>query len=221
MVRAAVLVSGGGANLQAILDVNHFAEIPNFSLVAVISSNPEAHALTRAQSARVPAYVIDRDLFPNRASFGNALLGKLQDLDIELVITAGFKERLGYAILHKYKNRVINVQPALFPAFCDGGFDAMDALQKTLALGVRISGATAYFMTEEDNGTGPIIAQKPVAVRSGDTLAELQARIMHKGEWAVLTEAIKLFCAERLSVSDSAVEIAPDAGAVESFEAED
>lgn len=205
MTRTAVLVSGGGANLQALLDVCYFHEIPGLELAAVISSRPEAYALERARMAHVPAYTVDRSLFPNGASFCNALLNKLRDLDIELVVTAGFSEKLNYPLLHFYRNRVIGVQPALFPAFCYGAFEPVTALENMLRLGVRVTGATAYFFGEEDNGTGPIIAQQSVEVLPGDTIATLQERIMRQGEWVVLPRAVALYCAGKLRVEDKRV----------------
>lgn len=208
MARVSVLVSGGGANLQSILDAYHFRETPDMEIGAVISSAPEAHALERARSAGVPAYVVARELFPNHASFCNALLGKLRDLDTDLVVTAGFAEKLNYPLLHFYRGRVIAVQPALFPAFCEYGFEPVSALERTLRLGLRWSGATAYFMTEEDNGCGPIILQQPVEVLPGDSMASLQERIMRQGEWLVLPQAVALFCQGRLSVSGDKVIIA-------------
>jgi phosphoribosylglycinamide formyltransferase-1 len=208
MIRASILVSGGGANLQAILDCYYFREIPNFEIAAVISSVPEAHALERARSAHVPAYVVDRSLFPNQASFCNALLNKLKDVDTDLVVTAGFGEKLNYPILHFYKNRVIAVQPALFPAFCGKDFQPLKALEDALRLGVRFAGATAYFMTEEDTGFGPIIEQQPVEVLPGDTVSTLQERIMRRGEWVVLPKALTLYCQDRLKVEGERVIIA-------------
>lgn len=208
MARISVLVSGGGANLQAILDACHFRETPGMEIGAVISSVPEAHALERARSAGVPAYVVARELFPNHASFCNALLNKLRDLDTDLVVTAGFAEKLNYPILHFYRWRVIAVQPALFPAFCEGGFDPVRALEQTIKLGLRWTGATAYFMTEEDNGFGPVILQQPVEVLPGDGMASLQERIMRKGEWIVLPQAAALYCRGLLSMSGDRVIIA-------------
>lgn len=206
MTRAAVLVSGGGANLQALLDKCWFDELPGLQIAAVISSVPEAYALERARNAGVTPYVVERALFPNHASFSNALLAKLRDLDIELVICAGFQEKLSYGLLHFYKNRVINVQPALLPAFCgESGFDAASAVAETLRLGVRITGATAYFMTEDDTGFGPIICQRAVEVLPGDTPASLSDRIMRQAEWPVLTEAVGLYCAGALRVEDGRV----------------
>ncbi len=205
MTRVSVLVSGGGANLQAILDSYHFRETPNMEIGAVISSVPEAYALERARSAKVPGYVVARELFPNHASFCNALLNKLRDLDTDLVVTAGFNEKLNYPILHFYRDRVIAVQPALFPCFCGSDFEPVKAIEQTLRLGMRWTGATAYFMTEEDNGFGPIILQQPVQVMPGDSMAALQERIMRQGEWLVLPQAVALYCQGKLSVSEGRV----------------
>lgn len=208
MARVSVLVSGGGANLQSILDAYHFRETPEMEIGAVISSVPEAYALERARAAGVPTYVVARELFPNHASFCNALLAKLRDLDTDLVVTAGFAEKLNYPLLHFYRERVIAVQPALFPAFCEDGFDPVRALERTLRLGLRWSGATAYFMTEEDNGYGPVILQQPVEVLPGDSMASLQERIMRQAEWLVLPQAVALFCQGKLSVVGERVTIA-------------
>jgi len=206
MTRTAVLVSGGGANLQSILDLCYFKEIPELHLAAVISSAPNVYALERARNAGVPTYIVERGMFPNNASFCNALFNKLRDLDIELVVCAGFAERLSYSILRYYKNRVINVQPALFPAYCGAdGFNPVSALEQTLRSSVRIAGATAYFMGEDDIGCGPIILQRAVVVRQDDTLATLSERIMRECEWKVLPEAVRLFCQGRLRVEGQKV----------------
>ncbi len=205
MTRTAVLVSGGGATLQALLDQCYFDEIPGLEIAAVISSVPGVYALERAANARVPGYVVERAMFPNSASFSNALLGKLRDLDIALAVCAGFTETLSYGLLHAYLGRIINVQPALFPAFCAERFDPARAVEETLRRGVRVTGATAYFMGEEDTGFGPIIAQRAVEVLPGDTAASLSDRIMRQGEWPALTEAVRLFCAGRLAVESDRV----------------
>ncbi len=208
MTKTAVLVSGGGATLQALLDLCYFDELPGLEIGAVISSVPGVYALERAANAHVPAYVVERAMFPNSASFSNALLGKLRDLDIELVVCAGFTETLSYGLLHAYRNRIINVQPALFPAFCTETFDPARAVEETLRRGVRVTGATAYFLGEEDNGFGPIITQKAVEVLPGDTEASLSERIMRQAEWPALSQAVGLFCAGRLTVEDDRVLIA-------------
>lgn len=209
MTKTAVLVSGGGATLQALLDLCYFDELPGLELTAVIASAPGVYALERAANAHVPAYVVERALFPNSASFSNALLGKLRDLDVDLAVCAGFTEKLSYGLLHAYAGRIINVQPALFPAFCGERFDPARALEETLRRGVRVTGATAYFMGEEDNGFGPIITQRAVEVLPEDTAATLSERIMRQGEWPALTEAVGLYCAGRLTLEGDRVRIAP------------
>ena len=206
MTKTAVLVSGGGATLQALLDLCYFEELPGLKIAAVISSAPGVYALERAETAHVPGYVVERALFPNNASFDNALLGMLRDMDIELVVCAGFTQRLGYALLRAYRGRVLGVQPALFPAFCTAeGFDPIFAVEETLRRGVRITGATAYLYGEEDTGCGPIVAQRAVEVLPGDTAATLSDRIMRQGEWPALAEAVGLYCAGRLTVEDGRV----------------
>ena len=208
MTQTAVLVSGGGANLQSILDLCYFKEIPELQLAAVISSAPGVYAIERARNAGVPTYIVERAMFPNNASFCNALFNKLRDLDIELVVCAGFSERLSYSILHYYRNRVIAVQPALFPAFCGAdGFNPVSALEQTLRSGVRIAGATAYFMTEDDIGFGPIILQRAIAVQQNDTVETLSERIMRECEWKVLPAAVRLYCEGRLMVEGQRVYI--------------
>ena len=208
MTRAAALVSGDGYKLQAILDAMYFHELNDFELVAVITPDKNTKAMKRAASSKVPCFVVEPELFPNMTSHSMAVANKLKDLDIELVVCAGFSERLGYSLLHHYKNRVINVQPALFPAFCaSDGFDAVSAVEQTLLRGVRITGATAYFMGEEDTGCGPIILQRAIAVHQSDTEATLSERIMRDCEWKVLPMAVRLFCEGRLRVEGEKVYI--------------
>ena len=210
MIRTAILVSGGGTNLQAILDAHLFGEIPNCELTAVISSNPDAYALERAKMANVPAYVVDVNLFPNRPTFCRALLDKLQDLSIDLVVLAGFLYVLDGTFVNAYKNRIINIHPSLIPSFCGDGCFGLQVHRLALDYGVKISGATAHFVTE-DCDAGPIILQKAVAIQEDDTPKTLQRRIMEEAEWKILPEAIKLFCQGRLRVEGRIVHIAPEA----------
>ena len=210
MIRTAILVSGGGTNLQAILDAHLFGEIPNCELTAVISSNPDAYALERAKMANVPAYVVDVNLFPNRPTFCRALLDKLQDLSIDLVVLAGFLYVLDGTFVNAYKNRIINIHPSLIPSFCGNGCFGLQVHRLALDYGVKISGATAHFVTE-DCDAGPIILQKAVAIQEDDTPKTLQRRIMEEAEWKILPEAIKLFCQGRLRVEGRIVHIAPEA----------
>ena len=205
MTKTAVLVSGGGANLQPILDMHQLGEVPSLEMAGVISSVADAYAIERAKRCGVPTYIVERTIFPNNASVCNALLNKLRDIDAELVVCAGFTERLNYPLLRFYRNRVIGVQPVLFPAYCTGELDPLGALRKTLDLGVRVAGATAYFMGEEDNGYGPIISQQPVPVFGADTVTTLGDRIMRKGEWVVLPRAVRLYCEGKLLVAGGRV----------------
>ena len=206
MVKTAVLVSGGGTNLQAIIDANLFGEIKNCVLSAVISSNPEAYAIERAKYAGIPVYIVDRAIFANRLSFTKALLEKLKDLEIELVVYAGFNFILGSQLINAYENRIINIHPSLIPSFCGPGFYGIKVHEAVLAHGVRVTGATAHFATEiVDNG--PIILQKAVAVLENDSPETLQRRVMEEAEWKILPEAISLFCERRLEVNGRIVRI--------------
>ena len=206
MVKTAVLVSGGGTNLQAIIDAHVFGEIPNCELTAVISSNPEAYALKRAEINGVPSYVVDKSIFPNRQSFCNAILDKLKDLGIQLVVLAGFMYVLEPPIIEHFKNQIINIHPALIPSFCGNGFYGLRVHKAALSYGVKVSGATAHFVTEVCDA-GPIILQRAVPVLEGDTPASLQQRIMEEAEWKLLPEAMKLFCEGRLQVDGRIVHI--------------
>ena len=205
MVKTAVLVSGGGTNLQAVMDAHLFGEIPNCELTAVISSDPEAYALIRAKSANIPTYVVDRSLFPNSASYSTALLQKLEDLDIELVVLAGYNQPIGGTILRAYEHRIVNIFPSLLPAFgtCDG--TSLEPYEEALRAGVKLSGATAYFVTAEH--TGPIILQQAVEVWEGDTPKTLQRRIMEEAEWKILPKALALFCQGALHIENGVVHI--------------
>ena len=206
MVKTAVLVSGGGTNLQAIIDANLFGEIKNCELAAVISSNPEAYALKRAHYAGIQSYIVDRANFPNRLSFTKALLEKLQDLEIELVVYAGFNYILGPQLIKAYKNRIINIHPSLLPSFCGPGFYGLRVHEAVLAHGAKVTGATAHFATETVDD-GPIILQKAVQIFENDTPGALQRRVMEEAEWKILPESISLFCERRLEIDGRIVRI--------------
>ena len=206
MVKTAVLVSGGGTNLQAIIDANLFGEIKNCELTAVISSNPEAYANQRAQYAGIPVYIVDRSIFPNRLSFTKALLEKLQDLEIELVVLAGFNYVLGPQLIKAYENRIINIHPSLIPSFCGPGYYGIYVHEAVLDYGMKVTGATAHFATEVADD-GPIISQSAVQVFENDTPSALQRRVMEEAEWKILPEAISLFCERRLEVNGRIVRI--------------
>ncbi len=206
MVRIGILVSGGGTNLQAIIDSRLFGEIPNSEIAAVISSNPDAYALTRAKSAGIDSFVVDREIFPNEGSFNEAIIKKLHDLDIELVVLAGFPHVLDKAIVEKYKNRIINIHPSLLPSFACGKAKELIPHEMAIKEGVKISGATAYFVTEKLN-SGPIILQKAVEVSQDDTAITLQSKVMREAEWSILPRAIALYCIGALEVSGEKVKI--------------
>ncbi len=200
MVRAAALVSGDGAKLQAILDSMYFKEIPDFELVAVISSEKDAYAMKRALNAGVPAYVVDPELFPNMTSHSMAVANKLKDMDIELVILAGYDMPLG-VIPYQFKNHIIGTYPALYPAFEDEEGDVQRAV---LERGVKITGATAYF-ADADGRVGGIILQRAVEVMPDDTPDSLRRRVLEDAEWKLLSQAVSLYCANRLSIRGSRV----------------
>ena len=200
MVRAAALVSGDGAKLQAILDSMYFKEIPDFELVAVISSEKDAYAMKRALNAGVPAYVVDPELFPNMTSHSMAVANKLKDMDIELVILAGYDMPLG-VIPYQFKNHIIGTYPALYPAFEDAEGDVQRAV---LERGVKITGATAYF-ADADGRVGGIILQRAVEVMPDDTPDSLRRRVLEDAEWKLLSQAVSLYCANRLSIRGNRV----------------
>ena len=195
MKNIAVLVSGGGTNLQALID----SDIQGGKITAVISSNPEAYALERAKKAGIPGYVVRRKDYPTNQAMALALVEKLKSLDIHLVVLAGFMTILTEEMVKAYPNAIINVHPALIPSFCGEGFYGLHVHEAALAYGVKLSGATVHFVSEECDG-GPIIAQKAVPVLPGDTPEVLQKRIMQEAEWVLLPEAVSLFCQDRLEV---------------------
>ena len=206
MVKTAVLVSGGGTNLQAIIDAMLFEEIQNCELTAVISSSPKSYALVRAEHAHIPSYVIDIKNFPNRRTFTDAIVDKLRDLDIELVVMAGFLYVLTPRFVTSFPNRIINIHPALIPAFCGDGYYGIHVHEKVLEYGVKLTGATAHFVTDVTDA-GPIILQKAVEVRDDDTAEILQRRVMEQAEWKLLPRAISLYCEGRLHVEGRHVRI--------------
>ena len=200
MVRAAALVTGDGAKLQAILDSMYFKEIPDFELIAVISSEREAYAMKRALNAGVPAYVVDPELFPNSTSHSMAVANKLKDMDIDLVILAGYEQPLG-VIPYQFKNRIIGTYPALCPAFEDVEGTVQRAV---LERGVKVTGATSYF-ADGDGRVGSIISQRAVEVKADDTPETLSRRVLEEAEWKLLSQAVSLYCGNKLSIHGNRV----------------
>lgn len=205
--KVAVLVSGGGTNLQAILDAEDSGIIKSGEVSVVISSKEGAYALERAKAHNVEGIVIPRKEFPDRKSYSEALAAELERRGIDLVVLAGFMIILDPLFISRFANRIINVHPALIPSFCGDGFYGLHVHEAALAKGVKVSGATVHFVNEVCDG-GPIILQRAVEVEEGDTPETLQRRIMERAEWKILPEAVELFCAGKLKVEGNIVHIA-------------
>lgn len=206
--RIAVLVSGGGTNLQALMDAQDRGEIAGGEIVAVLSNNPEAYALERAKKAGIPGYVLTREEYPTARDLTVALVKRLQELDIDLVVMAGFMTIVTEELFQSYANAVINIHPSLIPSFCGAGCFGLHVHEKALSYGVKVSGATVHFVTQECDA-GPIILQKAVEVLPGDTPEVLQRRIMEQCEWKLLPKAVSLFCQDKLVVEGRNVRILP------------
>ncbi len=206
MVNIAVLVSGGGTNLQALIDAQHRGEIPGGQITAVISSAPGAFALERAKKANIPGYVVARRDYGSPREMTAALVEKLRALDIGLVVMAGFMVIITQELVDAYPNAILNIHPSLIPSFCGKGCYGLHVHEKALQYGVKVSGATVHFVSEECDA-GPIVLQKAVAVEDGDTPEVLQRRIMEQAEWVILPQAVALFCQGRLKVAGRQVQI--------------
>ena len=204
--RIAVLVSGGGTNLQALIDAQRAGKLQGGEIVAVLSSKSGAYALERAARAGIPGYVVARRDFPSNQAMTLALVERLQALDIDLVVLAGFLHILTSEMVAAYPNAILNVHPALIPSFCGKGAYGLHVHEMALAYGVKVTGATVHLVTEEPDG-GPIVLQKAVAVREGDTPEVLQRRVMEEAEWIILPQAVSLFCQDRLTVEGRIVHI--------------
>ncbi len=191
MLKVVVLVSGGGTNLQAILDAVASGEITNTEIVGVISNNKNAYALERAAKAGVPAKCISPKDYANRAEFNQALLEAVQAYEADLIVLAGFLVVIPEIMIEAYRNRIINIHPSLIPAFCGTGFYGLKVHEAALDKGVKVVGATVHFV-DEGTDTGAIILQKPVMVEQGDTPEVLQRRVMEQAEWKILPQAIDM-----------------------------
>ena len=201
MKKAAVLVSGGGTNLQAIIDAKASGIIKNAEISLVISNNPSAYALTRAKNAGIKASCISPSEFDSRELFNEALIQALIKEEIDLVVLAGFLVIIPSEMVEKFRNRIINVHPSLIPSFCGTGCYGLKVHEKALSRGVKITGATVHFV-DEGTDTGPIILQKAVEVKDGDTAEILQKRVMEEAEWKILPEAIELVASGQVKVVD-------------------
>ncbi len=201
-----VLVSGGGTNLQALIDAQARGELGCGRITCVISSRPDAFALVRAKNAGIPTRVLRRKDFPDTEQYSTAMLEAFYEEYADLIVQAGFMTILDEKVCRAYPNKIINVHPALIPSFCGKGFYGLHVHEAALAKGVKVTGATVHFVTEVCDG-GPIILQKAVNVEQGDTPETLQKRVMEQAEWKILPEAVRLFCEDKLTVKDNLVTI--------------
>ncbi|WP_026504416.1 phosphoribosylglycinamide formyltransferase [Butyrivibrio sp. NC3005] len=206
MLRIAVCVSGGGTNLQAIIDAIKDGNIKNTEIVLVYSNNPNAYALERAKNAGIPSKCISPKSFETRELFNEAFLNTLEEANPDLIVLAGCLVVIPKKVVSKFKNRIINIHPSLIPSFCGTGFYGIHVHEKALERGVRVTGATVHFV-DEGTDTGPIILQKAVMIKQDDTPKILQQRVMEEAEWKILPEAINLIAQGKVRVEDRKVYI--------------
>ena len=209
MLKLAVLVSGGGTNLQAIIDAISAGKITNACISVVISNNANAYSLERARAHGIEALCISPKDFESREAFNQAFLDKLNSYNVDLVVLAGFLVVLPEMMIKEYTNRIVNIHPSLIPSFCGKGFYGLKVHEGVLARGVKVTGATVHFV-DEGTDTGPIILQKAVEVAQGDTPEVLQRRVMEQAEWVILPKAIDLIANGKVSVEDGHVIIAKE-----------
>ena len=203
-MKIAVMVSGGGTNLQAIIDGINSGVITNTEITLVYSNNPDAYALERARKAGIPCVAKSPKEFADRADFNQALLKILQDADPDLIVLAGCLVVIPECVVKAFPNKIINIHPSLIPSFCGTGYYGLKVHEKVLERGVRVSGATVHFV-DEGTDTGPIILQKPVMIRQDDTPEVLQRRIMEQAEWKIMPMAIDLIANGKVKVVDRKV----------------
>lgn len=206
MKNIVVLVSGGGTNLQALIDAQNRGEIKNGKISCVISSNPNAYALTRAENNNIPTEVIRRKDFAEFDEYDNALTELLKSKNADVVVLAGFMTILGSKVISAFENKIINIHPSLIPSFCGEGYYGLRVHEAALKKGVKVTGATAHFVNEVCDG-GPIIIQKAVEIKNGDTPEILQKRVMEQAEWKILPKAVSLFCEDKIIVKYNKTEI--------------
>nr|WP_308628129.1 phosphoribosylglycinamide formyltransferase [uncultured Eisenbergiella sp.] len=204
MLRILVCVSGGGTNLQAVIDAIGDGRITNTEIAGVISNNKNAYALTRARQSGIEAICLSPKDFTDRAAFNRAFLDKVDSCLPDLIVLAGFLVTIPAAMIEKYRNRIINIHPSLIPSFCGVGFYGLKVHEAVLARGVKVTGATVHFV-DEGTDTGPILLQKSVEVNEDDTPESLQRRVMEEAEWQLLPRAIDLIANGKVSVTDGKV----------------
>ena len=206
MLKLAVLVSGGGTNLQALIDQIEHNKLPNVKIEVIISNKEGVYALERAKLHGIPAEVILKKDYSDKDAFGEALLKLMDRYQVDLVVLAGCLLIIPEQVIHSYRNRIINIHPALIPAFCGEGFYGLKVHEAVLARGVKVTGATVHFV-DEGTDTGPIILQKAVNVMEGDTPETLQRRVMEEAEWELLPEAVGLIAEHKIRIENSIVKI--------------
>lgn len=199
MKNIVVLVSGGGTNLQALIDASERGEIENGRISCVVSSNPNAYAIERAKKHNIDYAVIRRKDYESLDSYDEALTALLLEKKADLVVLAGFMTILGDKVIKQFENRMINIHPSLIPSFCGAGFYGLKVHEAALARGVKVTGATVHFVNEICDG-GPIILQKAVEISNDDTAETLQRKVMEQAEWKILPKAVSLFCSEKISM---------------------
>lgn len=201
MLNVVVMVSGGGTNLQAIIDAVHSGKITNTRIAGVISNNQNAYALTRAEENGIATQCISPKQFSDRTEFNKALLDVVDAMEPDLIVLAGFLVVIPPEMIRKYEHRIINIHPSLIPSFCGTGYYGLKVHEAALARGVKVVGATVHFV-DEGTDTGPIILQKAVEVQNGDTPQILQRRVMEQAEWQILPRAIDLIANGKVSVTE-------------------
>lgn len=206
MLNIAVLVSGGGTNLQALIDAQGRGELPNGKIALVLASKQGVYALERAAKAGIPSDVLVRCDFPTQDAYDEALIGRLEAARIDLIVLAGFLTIISEKVVSRFENRIINVHPSLIPSFCGEGYYGLRVHEEALRRGVKVTGATVHFVNNVCDG-GPIILQRAVEVQEGDTPELLQRRVMEQAEWKLLPKAAALFCEGRLAVEGAIVHI--------------
>lgn len=206
ITKIAVFVSGGGTNLQALIDAEKAGELANGKITLVVASKPGVYALERAAKADIPTVVLARRDYDSIAAYTKALSDTVVSAGIDLIVLAGFMTIIDQQLYDRYPNRILNVHPALIPSFCGKGFYGLHVHEAALAKGVKVSGATVHFVTPECDA-GPIVLQKAVAVEDDDTPETLQKRIMEQAEWKILPEAVRLFCEGKITVDGNVVKI--------------
>lgn len=206
MLNIAVFVSGGGTNLQALIDAQDRGEIKNGKITFVLASNENAYALERAKKAGIESTVVNRKAYDTKADYDKAVLKALDGRNIDLIVLAGFLSILGEDLVNEYKNRIINIHPSLIPLFCGDGFYGKKVHTAVLNSGMKVTGATAHFVNEITDG-GAIILQKAVLIEQDDNEDILQYRVMRQAEWEILPKAVSLFCEGRIKINGNKTEI--------------